>query len=399
MKLSINKLTEGFFLLTLLLIPFYGVRFEILYLPTNVPEAAALLSILLFIVGRGRLVLGEWKKNILGFYLPLLLLFTGLAFSYLTNDPTLDGLGIIKGWFFIPFLFSISIPSVFENPEKTRKALLFLFLSMAIVSWIAVSYKLAGKLTYDGRLAAFYSSPNQLSMYLSLGVFIFPFLFKTAAGSRMKLFLFSSLLAIIISLYFSYSYAAWLAVALSSILLLALKTSSVKKYLLLATAIISIFFLFQQSNPKLSHMFEERSSFSSRIMIWKSALRIAHDNPLLGIGPANFQGKYLEYQRHFPPYLEWAVPHPHNIYLAFWLQAGLLGLCGFLILCHKSVSLFLKQKNTALSAVFLGIFFYTLIHGIADTPYWRNDLSYMFWTVFFLGITSTRKDAAQKSNR
>ncbi|HBP00833.1 MAG TPA: hypothetical protein DD454_01265 [Candidatus Moranbacteria bacterium] len=236
-------------------------------------------------------------------------------------------------------------------------------------------------------------------MYLSLGVFIFPFLFKTAAGSRMKLFLFSSLLAIIISLYFSYSYAAWLAVALSSILLLALKTSSVKKYLLLATAIISIFFLFQQSNPKLSHMFEERSSFSSRIMIWKSALRIAHDNPLLGIGPANFQGKYLEYQRHFPPYLEWAVPHPHNIYLAFWLQAGLLGLCGFLILCHKSVSLFLKQKNTALSAVFLGIFFYTLIHGIADTPYWRNDLSYMFWTVFFLGITSTRKDAAQKSNR
>ena len=27
-----------------------------------------------------------------------------------------------------------------------------------------------------------------------------------------------------------------------------------------------------------------------------------------------------EYQKHFPPYLEWAVPQPHNLYLAFWLQ-------------------------------------------------------------------------------
>ena len=67
-------------------------------------------------------------------------------------------------------------------------------------------------------------------------------------------------------------------------------------------------------------------------MIWKSAGLMIKNNPLFGIGPGNFQEKYMEYQKYFPPYLEWAVPQPHNIFLAFWLESGLIGLAGFILL-------------------------------------------------------------------
>ena len=68
-------------------------------------------------------------------------------------------------------------------------------------------------------------------------------------------------------------------------------------------------------------------------------------NPLFGIGPGNFQNKYLEYQKYFPPYLEWSAPQPHNIFLAFWLESGLLGLAGFVIIAFCIFSAIIKKRS------------------------------------------------------
>ena len=127
----------------------------------------------------------------------------------------------------------------------------------------------------------------------------------------------------------------------------------------------------------------ERSSLASRLAIWKSAGLMAEKNPLFGIGPGNFQEKYLEYQKYFPPYLEWSAPQPHNIFLAFWLESGLVGLIGFIILL---VYFFRDNKkaienNLDLGILFLAIMIYVLIHGLVDTTYWRNDLAVVFWVV------------------
>ena len=123
---------------------------------------------------------------------------------------------------------------------------------------------------------------------------------------------------------------------------------------------------------------------SSRMMIWKSSALMIKNNFIFGIGPGNFQNKYLEYQKYFPPYLEWAVPQSHNLYLAFWLQSGIIGLIGLIGLIStwlkKTIGEILKnQKNSALLAVSLGIVIYILLHGILDTTYWKNDLALIFW--------------------
>jgi len=152
-----------------------------------------------------------------------------------------------------------------------------------------------------------------------------------------------------------------------------------------------LLFIFSQAGKNkyndFSH-FTERSSLSSRTMVWKAAEKIISDNWFLGIGPGNFQTKYLEYQKYFPPYLEWAVPHPHNIFLSFWLQSGLAGLIGFLGLIYlriKETSENVFNKN-ALATLSTAILIYILIHGMVDTTYFKNDLAIVFWLFFFMGI-------------
>ena len=118
-------------------------------------------------------------------------------------------------------------------------------------------------------------------------------------------------------------------------------------------------------------------------MIWRSAIRIISDNWIFGIGPGNFQEKYLEYQKYYPPYLEWAVPHPHNIFLTFWISGGGLALGGFLWLIFLYFQDILEIKKTdALRLVSLGWMLYFLLHGMVDTTYFKNDLAVLFWMAF-----------------
>jgi O-antigen ligase len=121
-------------------------------------------------------------------------------------------------------------------------------------------------------------------------------------------------------------------------------------------------------------------------MIWQSSGKILSDNWLLGIGPGNFQDKYLEYQKYFPPYLEWAVPHPHNLYLAFWLYGGLVGLVSFLVILYfffKKVETPKLGVSTGVKYIALGVMIYVLLHGLVDTTIFKNDLAVVFWLTYF----------------
>ena len=108
------------------------------------------------------------------------------------------------------------------------------------------------------------------------------------------------------------------------------------------------------------------------------------NNWLLGIGPGNFQTIYLDYQKYYPHYLEWAVPHPHSMYLAFWLYGGFLGLVGFLGLAYFFLRDIFKGDKSPVRLMALGIMVYFLIHGVFDTAYFKNDLSLVFWMCFLV---------------
>jgi O-antigen ligase len=274
------------------------------------------------------------------------------------------------------------------------------------VSLIGLFYFLSGHLTYDSRLSAFYLSPNYLALFLAPAVFIGIYLIRQSLEKRKDIPIYPiSLIIILINLYLTYSYAAWVSIILSFLVMLLIQKTFSRKLAITIILASMIVIAFQAKNEKFSNLFNnsERSSLSSRIMIWKSSLKILKDNPIFGIGPGNFQNKYLEYQKYFPPYLEWAVPEPHNLYLAFWLQSGILGIIGFLLIISAWLKNIIAEiKNQKNSPIFLAALFsimlYILIHGLIDTPYWKNDLSVIFWIIFSLGILKEIKNFNKTSH-
>jgi O-antigen ligase len=126
------------------------------------------------------------------------------------------------------------------------------------------------------------------------------------------------------------------------------------------------------------------------MVIYSVSEKIIKENPLSGIGPAGFQEKYLQEQINFPPYPQWAVPHSHNLFSQIWLSSGLIGLAFFMLIFIAKI-FYAKTSSFNRKQLFLSflIINYFLLHGLVDTPIWKNDLALFFW--FFLLIDNPKK--------
>ncbi len=369
---------ENLIYFTVVAIPLYLVRFPFV----NLLEIIILADLFFWILYKeyrkidGRRFFEQYK----GFVLAVGLIFFGLFLSTAVNGNYAAGLGIIKSWFVMPLIF-VGIVAVSLPKEKYLNIFRALYLSAFLVALVAVIFLLVGKVTYDFRLEAIYDSPNYLAMYLAPAIIIGLVLFK-----EKKFYYGVSLAVILTAFYFTFSYGAWLAVA-ALLLAAALMNRKYNKKAVFGLVIFGIFIVSQLHAGKLESLvtFNSRSSLVSRIMIWQAAGKMIARHWFLGIGPGNFQAKYLAYQKYFPPYLEWAVPHPQSLYLTFWLYSGMLGFSGFLLLIVLSVKNFFQKKRNALWLISFGILLYFLIHGLADTTYFKNDLALVFWLTI-LGV-------------
>jgi len=361
-----------------LCLPLYLLRFKIFWIPSTVLELMIYILFALWFFKRKDC----FKKLIIknrSFLIPVLLLFISATFSTLLSKNLIISAGIWKAYFLDPLLFLIVLLDVAKSKPHTENVLFFLVLSGILVSIVSVFYLLTGDLTYDNRLKAFYLSPNYLAMYVSscfiLGLY---FCSKFTGYRKFLMGIFSGLLLIVI--YFTKSYGAYLGIGAALLFLIKRYNKKLFCALLLVVFIIAFFLLsFSFKSIFSSH------SFASRLMIWKSAFYIIKDHPIIGIGPGMFQKYYLDYQKFFPPYLDWAVPYPHNIFLAFLSQAGVFGFISFLWL----IILFFKNtllKNAPYFTYISGAMIYILSHGLVDTLYWKNDLCIMFWIILFCGI-------------
>lgn len=388
-----NRLTEFLIYATVFLLPVYLVKFLIFGIPTNALEIlmlAVFASWLIFQKPNFKTFLKPgFGKNIL---LCLSLIFFGLLLSTLVNKNYATGVGIIKSWVVLPVAFSLIAAAVV--PKEKRKNIFYVYyLSVLAVAAISPGYYISGDLAFDGRLQGIFNSPNYLAMYLSPAIIIGLWLAQVQSSkfkvqkfnSKRKIIFFTvSLALILLTFYFTYSYAAWIAVAASLAITYFVKNKKVNWRLIATTFLILLIIFVSQRNTEKFNNLEKytRSPIESRITIWKSATKILGDNIVVGIGPGNFQNKYLGYQKYFPPYLEWAVPHPHNLYLAFWLYGGILSLAGFVTLIFFWFREMVKKEKNNLWAISFAIMLYFLIHGLVDTTYFKNDLAAIFWINF-----------------
>lgn len=364
----------------------------------------------------------------------------------LSHEGFLRALGIVKSWFLVPMLFGYIIfyaSRVYFSREKLMFHFMVSFLPFGMFSLLM--WLFGSGMTYDGRFEGIFNSPNALAMYLTPAVILSWYFFRkysfapqtrgdatrcigwqrgveSRSGCETTLnpllakagrntFWISFFIFVSSLLFFTHSYSAWIAVFVGLFFFEIVRIRNIRaraNYIwvrannyspvrhgrgcaVVFLAFAGILFLSQWNNPRFEHFFDpgSRSSFASRVMIWKSAGKMVVDSPVFGIGPGNFQACYLAYQKYFPPYLEWSVPEPHNIFLAFWLGGGIIGLlgCGFLVFWwFRNVFQGMEKEGGQLLLALAAIMIALLIHGLVDTPYWRMSLSYIFWWVFYMGI-------------
>lgn len=401
---SCGNIQQFFILVILFLLPFYFIQFKYSWVSLNLVEILILALVVIWFFeklgNRGNWVNWEsWRK----YWLPIILILIGITSSLLVNKNYYVGLGILKGWFVLPMIFAAIF---FDNLQKNEKLLKWsleaLFYSGVLISVEGIYYWFSGLLTFDGRLRIFFDSPNQLAMFLVVPFLVGLFFAFQGKELNKKILYALGFLLIGLNLYFTFSYGAWLAAGVSLGVVFWLKYSKfVKKRTTALLLVFLVVFLAWAINSKFGSIEKEglRSSLASRMMIWKSARLMIKNNPLFGIGPGNFQGEYLEYQKYFPPYPEWAVPQPHNLFLAFWLESGLAGLFGFVFLL---VQFFRDNKkaiesNRLYGSLCLVLMLYFLIHGLVDTTYWRNDMAIIFWMVIAINLflVSRKKEALE----
>ena len=359
----------------------------------------------------------EREERRSGFFWPVVLILSGVIISTIFSSDPKIGLGILKSWFLAPIIFAFVLDDVFEG-SGFKEIFSALFASAAAVAAISFVYLIFGRLTFDGRLAAFYLSPNHLAMWLSPGIVAGMGLWFCAKNNWQKFFLFLVSCFLFLVLYFTYSYGAWIGLVVAVIFILfypwRLKLINqrylfhISCFIFFVFALVFFLQLYGSHGEKLMSLLSSpRSSWQSRLMVWQAAIKILKDHWLIGIGPGLFQPYYLDYQQYFSvPYLEWAVPQPHNLFLAWWLQAGLLGLAGFIWLLvnfFRRIFNFLAETKPSFvpggttegrspaAIILAAVMVYFLVHGLADTTFWKNDLALLFWAIAFLGHRAGRR--------
>jgi O-antigen ligase len=161
---------------------------------------------------------------------------------------------------------------------------------------------------------------------------------------------------------------------------------------------------------RLQHQLDPKfpqNTFEGRLQIWSDTLHMLRDHPIFGAG-------LRAYTQVMRPYVTTdRIPelYPHNVFLAMWSELTILGLIAFVLLLGtllwRGWRGFTAATNGLARPLLWGTataFIAITVHGMFDTPYFKNDLAVEFWIVAALQVAAmsvfagraTRKPTPQR---
>ena len=393
--------------LIIVLLPTYLIRFSVFGIPSTVLEVL-IYAVTLYGIYQARKV--GFRKPSWRIWLSVALLIIAAVISTIISPLKHEALGELKAFFIDPLMVAWLIFQFFKKePFDSAQGRDFFKIVWAfgitglVVAAHAIYQRFTGHLTPDGRVIGIFGfSPNYLALFLA------PITVLVATQSlrfqSKKKHLISSILPEIVfiillfGIYVSGSRGGLLAVAAGLGAFVIFRYWGWIRQRFSAQVIIAILILaaiytswtFFKPNFDVSPATGGRVSTSNNVrwQIWQTTLELGAKHPLLGVGLANYQksfGELTKDRANFPEYITPMALTPHNIFLMFWLSTGLLGILGFLgmLVSFFRAAIWKKSEYTSyLMAVMVSI----LIYGLIDTPYWKNDLSVIFWTIWGLMI-------------
>ncbi len=302
-------------------------------------------------------------------------------------------LGIWLLWVVLPINAGLLFCALWKRATRSARVVSGLWGGAVFLGVVLLGAVVYGT-TYDGRLQSFWPAPTYLAMVITplmpimlLGALVAPQrtarrLYALGGGALFGVLLWTQSLFALGSLLLSAVVVFGVALFLRHVhLRISGRVFSIVGIIILLSvgAVVAL---------RADSLLKEpvRSSVASRVIIWDVAHTIIQRNPLQIHGLGTFEQAYLREQTLYPPFLEWAVPTPHNLWLMMWFSGGLGALFCFLVLFSGALlRAFFATKNThSIFALALGSALLIIgIHGMVDTPVFGNDLGTIFWTLFF----------------
>lgn len=430
--LTIKRIDLALFVLVTLL-PSYLIRFQFLGIPLTLLES---MIVIIFAVWfyRERFNLkkklsSKEKITPYPFYKEIILLLIISFSSLIVADFSVAALGIWKAYFFEPILLFIVAVNILRNNKNRQKIFFALGISVLSVSLLAIYQKISGQLITNDfwaaaetrRVVSWFGYPNAVGLFLAplvaffLGVFYsLPVLSKFSRALK-KMFFLALIFLGLSSIYFARSDGGLIAFLIATFTFYFLAD---KKKRIISICLASIFIITAVLYQPLGETVKNRLGFQDlsgqiRLQQWQETLQALKGKAfVLGNGLSGYQTSVKPYHQEgiFFNYdgldnfdaVVWASStlrekywqpveiylYPHNFFLNFWTELGFFGALLFIWLVFKAMFIALKgfyhlsKENNRDRYLFLGIlvaFLAILIHGLVDVPYFKNDLSAIFF--------------------
>ncbi len=454
LTLALIRLDYALFFLIFAL-PSYLIRFTIFGIPSTLLEIMILITF-------GAWFLKKYLPNIKSLFkknservpypfsveIILLVIFSFVATGIASFS--LGALGIWKAYFFEPILVFILILNTYKDKRDWQKILWALLLSAFSVSVLAIYQKITGQFIFNEfwaneetrRVVSWFGYPNAIGLYLAPLVLLFIGWFfslphvTTISKTLKKLFIILVIVLSSISIYFARSEGALIGIVAGMFIfgLLAGKKRRIATIIVAGLVLAGIFFSTSTKDFVSTKLTLQDLSGQIRQRQWKETLLTLQGVKFFtGAGLSNFQATVAPVHQegiffnsdnlnNFDEQLRassdlrakyWQpveiYMYPHNIFLNFWTEIGLGGAMVFMWLLFKAAFMAFKltitygrenHQEKYLALGLLGALVAFFVHGLVDVPYFKNDLSVIFWIFLaFIGLLNFNQKFGNKNIR
>ena len=381
---SLLRYSRWLLVVTVGALPLYVVRWHYGPLPTTLLETLIIVTVVLYVVARWR---DGWRRPLHTPYdIPIFVLLLAGAIAVFVPQDHRAALGLYRAYFIEPVAIFYVGTDLLQGERSLRRAIVSFAIGsslFAVLNLVAVAQALINHSFHVGSAPnALYGDANYVAMYLEPPVAFAVALLLFDRAPRWR-WLGAAWLAIAgLALLLTLSKGAYLALLVLGVVLIL----RLRRWMLpLLAGLVVVAFLVAHVPLIAQRIATSENSLVGRFQIYGAAIKMLKLHPIFGLGLGGFDYTFRK---------QASQPYPHDVWLTFWVELGLLGLIAFAVIFFgllwrgwRALPQTEGFYRVAMWGV-LGSLVLWGVHGLVDSPYWKNDMSVEFWVIAAIEIAA-----------